>query len=130
MTYSNTWKLSNGATVQIGSTTWEDAISIGLPGNMVELVDITNLGSTRKEYTPSDMPDADEITVTVPYLGAPPAVAAAGSSAVSCVIVLPKINKTLAFSAFVTKVAPAQAEIDGKLSQEITLKPTTIVTVS
>lgn len=125
MPYSNTWKLANGATVTIGGTTWEDATSIGIPGNMVELVDITNLGSTRKEYTPSDMPDGDEITVTVPFAGTYPAVSVAGEAAKSCSIALPKLSKTISFTAFVTKVTPASAEPDGKLSIEITLKPVT-----
>ena len=125
MTYSNTWKLANGATVTIAGTTWEDASVIGVPGNIVELVDVTNLGSTRKEYTPSDMPDGDEIAVTVPFTGTYPAVSVAGESAKSCSIVLPKISKTITFSAWVTKVQPANAEADGKLSMEITLKPST-----
>ena len=125
MTYSNSWKLANGATVTIDGTTWEDASSIGVPGNVVELVDITSLGSTRKEYTPSDMPDGDEITITVPFSGTYPSVSAAGESAKSCSIVLPKISKTISFSAWVTKVVPGAAEPDGKLTMEITLKPTT-----
>lgn len=130
MTYSNTWKLGNGATVTIGATTWEDALSIDLPGNMVELVDITNLGSTRKEYTPSDMPDSDDIVITVPYVGTVIAVSAAGEAPVACSVLLPKINKTVSFSAFKTKIQPAKVEVDGKLSQDITLKPTTAVSVS
>lgn len=125
MTYSNTWKLANGATVTIDGTTWEDASSISIPGNMVELVDITNIGSTRKEYTPSDMPDGDEITVTVPFTGTYLALSIGGAAAKSCSIVLPKISKTISFSAFITKVQPGPAEPDGKLTQEITLKPTT-----
>lgn len=125
MAYSNSWKLANGATVIIDGTTYEDASSIGVPGNVVELVDITNLGSTRKEYTPSDMPDGDEIEVTIPFTGTYVEISAAGSSAKSCSITLPKISKTIAFSAWVSKVQPGAAEPDGKLTQVVTLKPTT-----
>jgi len=127
MPYSNTHKLANGATVTIDGTEYTAATSIGIPGNMVELVDITTLGSTRKEFTPSDMPDSDEITVTIPFTGAYPEIATAGSAAVACSITLPKISKTVSFSAFVTKVSPASAEIDGKLTMEVTLKPTTAI---
>ena len=125
MAYSNSVKLANGATVTINGTAYEDAISIGVPGNVVELVDITTLGSTRKEYTPSDMPDTDEIVVTLPFTGTYPAIAVAGAAAVACSVYLPKISKTISFSGFVTKVQPGVAEIDGKLTMEVTIKPTT-----
>lgn len=123
MSYSNSTKIANGATVKIGATTWEDATVIGIPGNTVEKIEITTLGSTRKEYTVSDMPDGTEISVTVPFTGTYPALSTPSGGAVACEITLPKISKTISFDALVLEVAPSAAEIDGKLMMEIKLQP-------
>jgi hypothetical protein len=123
MPYTNTTKIANGATVQIGANTYEDAMVIGIPGNQVELIEITTLGSTRKEYTVSDMPDGPEITVQVPFTGTYPALNASGSAVTVVVITLPKISKTITFDALIIGVAPQPAEIDGKLMLEVTIKP-------
>lgn len=124
MTYSNTWKIANGAILVVGSNTWEDATIIGIPGDEVETIEITNLGSTRKEYALSDMPDAEDITATVPYTGTRPAISVAGSNPLSCSVQLPKTGKVVSFSAFLRKVTVSPAEVDGKLAMELTLKPT------
>ena len=123
MEYEKRNKLENGTKITIGSVTIEDATSIGIPGDGVELIEITTLGSTRKEWTPSDIPDSDEITITAPWPDAAPTISAAGDQPVACTIT-PKNASAISFSAFVTKVQPAAAEVDSKLTCEITLKPT------
>ena len=127
MPYSNGTKLANGATVAIGATTYEDAVIVGVPSEVGELVDITTLGSSRREYLLSDIMDSDEITIMLPYTGQAETVS---TTAVTCVIVLPKITKTLTFTALIMKWAPQPAEVNGKLMLEITLKPTTAVAIT
>lgn len=127
MPYTNSTKLAGAAKIAIGATTYEDATIIGIPAEMMELVDITTLGSSRREYLGSDIMDSDEITVTVPYAGVAETVSSTG---VSCVITLPTITKVLTFTAFITKSAPQPVEVGGKMLLEITLKPTTAITIT
>lgn len=133
MPYSNTWKLGNGSKITINGTEYLDATSVTVPGEMRDLVEITTLGSTRKEYVASDMPDSDEITVTLPYTGTIGSSIVTGT-AVTCAVFLAKLNSgtgyTFTFTGLVTKAQPGAAEVDGKLSWEITIKPTTILTRS
>ena len=131
MPYTNNFKLSNGSKITVNNVEFADALSIELPADSVALVDITTLGSTRREYTPSDMPDADEIKFQAAYSGTNlPAIAVAGGSPVACSIMLSKVTKTWSFSAFVTSATVIDVAVDGKLTLEVTLKPTTAVTVS
>lgn len=133
MPYSNTWKLGNGSKITINSVEYLDATSVTVPDEMRELVEITTLGSTRKEWVASDMPDSDEITVTLPYTGTIGSSIVTGT-AVTCAVFLAKLNGgtgyTFTFTGIVTKAAPSAAEVDGKLAWEITIKPTTILTRS
>ena len=131
MAYSNHYKLGNGATVSIAGTLYEDAESIGIPNNRVDLVDITNLGSTRKEFAVSDMPDSDEIEIVIPNGSQGlPTLATSSSSAVTVIIVLPKISNTLAFTGHVTNVARQEATVDGRLLATVTIKPVSVIVVA
>ena len=127
MPYSNGWKIANGSKIQIGATTYEDAVEIGIPSSVVELIDITTLGSSRKEWVASDFVDSGEISVTLPSTGTNLTV---GGAAASCVITLSKLTKTLTFSAIIVADEPTPAGLDGKLGRVVRLKPTTAVTVT
>lgn len=127
MPYSNTTKLANAATITIGATLYDNATIIGIPQEEGELVDITTLGSSRREFLLSDIMDSPEIEVLVPYVGAAETVS---ETPVSCTLSLPKISKSLAFTAIITKSAPQPAEVNGKLQLQITLKPTTALTIT
>lgn len=127
MTYSNTWKRANGATISIDGTVHENATIIGIPGEQIELIEKTTLGATRREWAPSDMPDSPEIVVTLPLGADTPDV---GDEGVAVIITLPKLSKTYTFDATVVSVLPAAAEVDGLLGVDVTLKPTTEATVA
>lgn len=138
MPYANNWKIAGAATVKLSSVNGGaeilDCTSIGFPNEMRALIDITTLGSTRKEFAMSDIADSDEITFTGPYDGVVSDGIVTGTLLTGCQIKLPKLNGgagyTYTFSGYVTKIEVSPAEIDGKLSRTISVKPTTALTRS
>jgi hypothetical protein len=124
MSYSNNWKLANGATVTIGATTYEDAISIGLPSNKAELIELTTLGSTRKEFV-TGVQDSDGISVTLPFGATIPAI---GSTTVS--ISLPTLSKTVSFTGIVEGYAGGGLENGKPVELTVSIKPTTAPAIS
>ena len=130
MPYANNWKLGNGSTVTLGSNgPILDATKISFPSEERGLVDITTLGSTRKEYLASDMPDSPEIGITVSHTGLTGSSLVTGT-VVSCSISFAKITKTISFSGIITKAGGGEATPDGKVAFEISVKPTTAYTVA
>ena len=130
MPYSNRTKIANGATITIGATTYEDCTIIGVPGQERELIDITTLGSTRREYAASDMIDSPEFDVVMPYAGAPITTSA---TAESITVTLTKLGGSVdahAFTGFIRSAVPEPAEVDGKLMYRLRIKPVTAPTIS
>lgn len=126
MVYSNNWKaVGTGTKIAIGATTIEDATIIGTPGNQGDLIEITTLGGSRKEWAVSEILDSPEITIVAPLTGT---MIAVGDTSLSCVITLQKLGKTATFTAKCISCLPLPAEVGGKLGMEIVLKPTGAVT--
>jgi hypothetical protein len=138
MAYSNNWKIASGATVKLssvnGGVAIEDCTMIGFPNEMRSLVEITTIGSSRKEFVMSDVADSDEITFTAPYLGVVNDGIVSKTLLTGCQIFLPKLNGgsgyTYTFSGFVTKCEVSNLELDGKIGWTISVKPTTALTRS
>jgi hypothetical protein len=126
MVYSNAWKKSEGAKIAIGATTYEDAVDIQVSFDSAELVDITTLGSSRKEYSASSVVDAPEGSCTVPF-GTLPTI---GGNAVSYTVTLPLQSKSIGFSAITTGVETDGISVGGKVGMKITFKPTTAPTIT
>ena len=126
---ANTWKRAHGATVKFDAEdAIEDCTIIGIPGDMYDLIEKPSLEDTRKSFDLSDTPDSDEVSFTMPYK-------ASWSSRVTGTttdieIYLAKPDKTLSFTAIVTADQPGPAEVGGLLSCVVTVKPTTIVSVT
>lgn len=127
MTYSNTWKLGNLSTVTVDGTTYEDAISIGLPSSVRDLIETQGLGATRKEYVASDLDDSDDVVITGAFQGT---YITTGGAAVACSIYLAKLSKTVSFNAIKKAFTPAAVEIDTKMAFSLTLHPTSTPVIS
>lgn len=125
---ANPYLRAHGATVQFASATAiADATVIGVPGDQYDLIEKPALSETRISYDLSDTPDSPEVTVTVPWATTVPAV---GDTAMTITISLPKASKSVAFTGKVIAIRPGNAEVDGLLSKDVVIKPTSVVTVT
>lgn len=127
MTYANKWKRAHGTTVTITPTgdgaptaqVLDDCEIVGIPGESVDLIEKTTLGSARKEYDPGDQLDSDTIEIKCPWTGAS---SLAGWPA-DIDIALPSGLVGVEINALIVSDLPQPAEVGGLLARTITIKP-------
>lgn len=112
-------------------TTIAEVLNISGPGEQVATIDATSFDSLAKEWISSALPDVSETTFELHYIGNNVQHQQLRTDLRSGVrrnfkLLIPD-GTSVAFAALITNVAP-EFPLEGKISQNITLKPTGLPT--
>ena len=120
-------KIGDGATPTEAFTLIAEVLNISGPGEQVATIDATSFDSTAKEWISSALPDVSETTFEIHWIGNDLTHQKLRTDLRSGVrrnfeLTLPDTTK-VTFAALITNISP-EFPLEGKISQNITLKPT------
>lgn len=120
-------KIGDGVTPTEGFMLIAEVLNISGPGETVATIDATSFDSVAKEWISSALPDVTETTFEIHWIGNNLQHQQLRADLRSGVrrnfeLILPDTTK-VAFAALITTISP-EFPLEGKISQNITLKPT------